>query len=103
MMMWWWIPVSDFSGKKNFRWKNPPPDPVSGESRDFLGPAALLRAFRYLFDSRDAADGMRMEEQDYENGIWGCKTHGRCTEVCPKEIPVTRSLAVIKLKIKGKV
>lgn len=73
--------------------------PVAGDSGRFLGPAALLRAFRYLFDSRDRQGIERMELLDKENGIWGCKTHGRCTEVCPKEIEVTRSLGRVKKKI----
>jgi succinate dehydrogenase / fumarate reductase iron-sulfur subunit len=77
--------------------------PVIDENEKFLGPAALLRAFRYLFDSRDEGLELRREALDSEEGIWGCETHGKCTEVCPKEIPVTRSLAMVKLQIKGKI
>jgi len=77
--------------------------PITEENSEFLGPAALLRSFRYLFDSRDEADELRKKELDHESGIWGCKTHGECTKVCPKEIPVTKSLAYVKLKIKGKI
>jgi succinate dehydrogenase / fumarate reductase iron-sulfur subunit len=73
--------------------------PILEENQQFLGPAALLRAFRYLFDSRDRQEGKRMERLDNDNGIWGCKTHGRCTEVCPKEIQVTKSLGRVKKKL----
>ena len=73
--------------------------PVTPESSSFLGPAALLRAFRYLFDSRDRAGQERMKLLDSEDGIWGCKTHWKCTEVCPKEIPVTKSLGRTKKRI----
>ena len=77
--------------------------PAMAESENrFLGPAALLRAFRYLFDSRDDAGKKRLKEVDDPDGIWGCKTYGVCTKVCPKEIPVTKNLAFIKLKEKGK-
>ncbi len=77
--------------------------PVTGENSAFWGPAALLRSFRYLFDSRDGEDEARMKKLDHKDGIWGCKTHGECTKVCPKEIPVTKSLAFVKLKLKGKI
>lgn len=76
---------------------------VAASDNAFLGPAALLRAFRYLFDSRDEADKERLESLDNPEGIWGCKTHGVCTKVCPKEIPVTKDLAMVKLKEKGKI
>lgn len=65
----------------------------------YLGPAALLRAFRYLFDSRDGGEAERIQILDDEDGIWGCQTLWKCTEVCPKEIPVTQYLGRIKRKI----
>ncbi len=73
--------------------------PISSQNERYLGPAALLRAFRYLFDSRDMAEKERIEILDHEDGIWGCKTLWKCTEVCPKEIPVTQCLGQIKKKI----
>jgi succinate dehydrogenase / fumarate reductase iron-sulfur subunit len=73
--------------------------PISTQNPEYLGPAALLRAFRYLFDSRDLGEKERIEILDTENGVWGCKTLWKCTEVCPKEIPVTQCLGKIKKKI----
>ena len=73
--------------------------PITEENNQFLGPAALLRAFRYLFDSRDGKDEERMKLLDTDDGIWGCKTHGKCSEVCPKEIEVTKSLGRVKKRI----
>jgi succinate dehydrogenase / fumarate reductase iron-sulfur subunit len=73
--------------------------PISSQNQEYLGPAALLRAFRYLFDSRDQAETERLEILDREDGVWGCKTLWKCTEVCPKEIPVTRCLGKIKKRI----
>lgn len=73
--------------------------PVVDDNQEFLGPAALLRAFRYLFDSRDAEDIKRMTMLDKDKAIWGCKTHGKCSEVCPKEIKVTQSLGRVKKRI----
>ena len=73
--------------------------PVSFQDQEFLGPAALLRAFRYLFDSRDRASKERISLLDGEHGIWGCKGHGLCTQVCPKEIDVRKWLGRIKKRI----
>jgi succinate dehydrogenase / fumarate reductase iron-sulfur subunit len=74
--------------------------PISSQNEKYLGPAALLRAFRYLFDSRDTGAEERLKILDNENGIWGCKTLWKCTEVCPKEIPVTHCLGRIKKKVR---
>ncbi len=73
--------------------------PITPKQSEFLGPAALLRAFRYLFDSRDQASRERMEILDREQGIWGCKGHGLCTRVCPKEIDVRKWLGRTKKRL----
>jgi succinate dehydrogenase / fumarate reductase iron-sulfur subunit len=69
------------------------------ETENYVGPAALVRAFRYLFDSRDEASEERMALLDHKDGAWGCQTLWKCTEVCPKEIPVTKQIGQIKKKI----
>jgi succinate dehydrogenase / fumarate reductase iron-sulfur subunit len=68
----------------------------------FAFPAALLRFFRYIFDSRETATGSRLAQVDNDNGAWGCKTMWWCTDVCPKGIPVTKCLGQIKRLIKEK-
>jgi succinate dehydrogenase / fumarate reductase iron-sulfur subunit len=73
--------------------------PITEQNDSYSGPAALLRAFRYLFDSRDQASPERMQLLDTDDGIWGCKGHGKCTEVCPKEIDVRKALGRTKKKI----
>jgi len=74
--------------------------PMNRARPDYLGPAALLRAFRYIFDSRDNRTRQRLQKIDAEEGIWGCKTIWWCTEVCPKEIPITQCLGQIKRAVK---
>jgi succinate dehydrogenase / fumarate reductase iron-sulfur subunit len=59
----------------------------------------LVRAFRYLFDSRDEASEERIALLDRKEGAWGCQTLWKCTEVCPKEIPVTKQIGQIKKQI----
>jgi succinate dehydrogenase / fumarate reductase, iron-sulfur subunit len=74
--------------------------PINRADEQYLGPAALLRAFRYVFDSRDTARSGRLADLDSEEGIWGCKTMRWCTDVCPKGIPVTKCLTQIKTALK---
>ena len=69
------------------------------ETEKYIGPAALVRAFRYLFDSRDEGSEERIALMDGLDGAWGCQTKWKCTEVCPKEIPVTKEIGRIKKRI----
>ncbi len=66
---------------------------------DYLGPAALNRAFVLIRDSRDGAAGERLSRVGGHGGLWGCHTQFNCTEVCPMGISPTR--AIQKLKRQG--
>jgi len=74
--------------------------PVSNENEDYIGPAALVQAFRRIFDSRDEERTERLKQLDYPDGAWACVNKFECTRVCPKEIPVTKSINIIKGEIK---
>jgi succinate dehydrogenase / fumarate reductase iron-sulfur subunit len=69
------------------------------EEIDFIGPAAILRAQRYIFDSRVRNTAERMKVLEKPHGIWSCKTYYRCTQVCPKQIKVTEAILKTKKKI----
>ncbi len=69
------------------------------ETEAYVGPAALVRAFRYLFDSRDEGFEERIALLDNKDEAWGCQTKWWCTKVCPKEIPVTKEIFEIKKRI----
>jgi succinate dehydrogenase / fumarate reductase iron-sulfur subunit len=73
--------------------------PVEQENGNFLGPAALVWAFRYVFDSRDGAQAERLKELDFPDGVWGCVNHFECTRTCPKGIHVTKSINEMKREI----
>lgn len=77
--------------------------PVTAENEKYLGPAALVWAFRYIFDSRDEETLERLKGVDSEDGAWGCVNHFECTRVCPKEIPVTKSINTIKREIEKRI
>jgi succinate dehydrogenase / fumarate reductase iron-sulfur subunit len=74
--------------------------PVSSENPEYLGPAPFVWAFRYIFDSRDDETPERLKQVDGPDGVRGCVNHFECTRVCPKEIPVTKSINTIKREIK---
>ncbi|MBI5440972.1 MAG: succinate dehydrogenase iron-sulfur subunit [Deltaproteobacteria bacterium] len=74
--------------------------PVEQENGEFLGPAALVWAYRTIFDSRDSRRAERLEQLDYPNGVWPCRNAFECTRVCPKEIHVTRSINEMKRAIR---
>lgn len=74
--------------------------PVMQENPDYIGPAALVWAYRYIYDSRDAEHRERLKDVDTPNGVWSCVNYFECTRVCPKSIPVTKSINLIKRDIK---
>ena len=53
---------------------------------EFLGPAAIALAHRYILDSRDKGTDERQDIIGSEEGVWGCAFVGECTEVCPKNV-----------------
>jgi succinate dehydrogenase / fumarate reductase iron-sulfur subunit len=65
----------------------------------FIGPAAILRAQKYIFDSRRSDASERMDVMEKPYGIWGCKSYYMCTVVCPKKIKVTEQIIKTKKKI----
>jgi succinate dehydrogenase / fumarate reductase, iron-sulfur subunit len=70
-----------------------------GEDREFIGPAAILREQRYLFDCRTPNALERMQIIQKPHGVWGCKSYYKCTVVCPKKIKVTEAILKTKKKI----
>ncbi len=65
-------------------------------NKEYLGPSALLKAYRFIFDSRDRAEGERLEKILRNNGLWRCHSIYNCVEVCPKEIDITGHLSKLK-------
>ncbi len=74
--------------------------PVMLENPDYVGPAALVWAYRFLYDSRDGEFASRLEKLNEPNSVWPCVNHFECTRVCPKKIPVTKSINIMKREIK---
>ncbi len=65
----------------------------------YLGPAALLKANRFVQDSRDTIAKERLAIVNDENGIWRCHTIFNCQIACPKNLNPTQSIAQLKQKV----
>jgi succinate dehydrogenase / fumarate reductase iron-sulfur subunit len=62
----------------------------------YLGPAALLQAYRWLIDSRDEAIGDRLDTLEDPFRLYRCHTIMNCTKVCPKGLNPAKAIAEIK-------
>jgi succinate dehydrogenase / fumarate reductase, iron-sulfur subunit len=63
---------------------------------NYLGPAALLKAYRFEVDSRDEARRERLPYFDNERGVYRCHTIANCSEACPKELNPTEGVQWLK-------
>ncbi len=66
---------------------------------EYVGPAAIVQAHRFIFDSRDDASQERLETLGEPDGVWRCRTIFNCTPACPRDIEVTRAIGEVKLAI----
>jgi succinate dehydrogenase / fumarate reductase iron-sulfur subunit len=73
--------------------------PVFWTNGRYLGPAAIVNAHRFIFDSRDAGATRRLEAMGGASGVWRCRTAYNCTEACPRGIPVTQAIEEVKREI----
>ena len=65
----------------------------------YVGPAAIVNAHRFIFDSRDQAADERLNILNDREGAWACRTAFNCTSACPREIHVTQAIAEVKQAI----
>ena len=63
---------------------------------EYVGPAAIVQAHRFIFDSRDTAAAERLEILDEQMGVWRCRTIFNCTVACPRDIKVTQAIGEVK-------
>jgi succinate dehydrogenase / fumarate reductase iron-sulfur subunit len=65
----------------------------------YLGPAALLQAYRWVADSRDEATGERLDDLEDPFRIYRCHTILNCAQVCPKGLNPAKAIAELKKKM----
>ncbi len=70
--------------------------PVFWPNPEYVGPAAIVNAHRFLFDSRDTEKEGRLARLNAGDGVWRCRTIFNCVEACPREINITRAIGEVK-------
>ena len=65
----------------------------------YLGPAAIVAAHRFIFDSRDRAAAERLKILNGQFGVYRCHTIFNCTIACPREIEITQAIGEVKRAI----
>jgi succinate dehydrogenase / fumarate reductase iron-sulfur subunit len=70
--------------------------PVYWTDGQYFGPAAIVNAHRFIFDSRDQGAEERLEILNDREGVWRCRTTFNCTEACPRGIQITQAIAEVK-------
>jgi len=66
---------------------------------EYVGPATIVNAHRFIFDSRDKGAAERLRILNARGGVWRCRTIFNCTEACPRGIEVTRAIQEVKRAI----
>ncbi len=65
----------------------------------YVGPAAIVQAHRFIFDTRDEGSDERLEILADADGVWRCRTIFNCTEACPRGIDITRAILEVSSAI----
>ena len=73
--------------------------PIFWGNSGYVGPAAIVQAHRFLFDSRDEGGADRLDVLNERSGVWRCRTAFNCTNACPRGIKVTSAIQEVKRKI----
>ena len=70
--------------------------PITWSTPQWIGPAAIVNAHRFIYDSRDQGGEERLQILNDRNGVWRCRTVFNCTDACPRGIKVTRAIEQVK-------
>jgi succinate dehydrogenase / fumarate reductase iron-sulfur subunit len=73
--------------------------PIFWSDHEYIGPAAIVNAHRFVFDSRDHGASERLEILSDRTGVFRCRTTFNCTEACPRGIKVTKAIQEVKRAI----
>ena len=73
--------------------------PIFWGDGKYIGPAAIVNAHRFIFDSRDQGARRRLQLLGEKSGVFRCRTTFNCTEACPRGIKVTQAIQEVKRAI----
>ncbi|MDQ7848663.1 MAG: succinate dehydrogenase iron-sulfur subunit [Armatimonadota bacterium] len=76
--------------------------PIYWADGEYVGPAAIVNAHRFIFDSRDQAAAERLTILAQRSGVFRCRTVFNCTDACPRGIQVTRAIQEVKRALLGR-
>jgi succinate dehydrogenase / fumarate reductase, iron-sulfur subunit len=70
--------------------------PIYWADGSYVGPAAIVNAHRFIFDSRDRGSSERLRILAERGGVFKCRTVFNCTDACPRGIKVTKAIQEVK-------
>ena len=70
--------------------------PIYWGNSAYVGPAAIVNAHRFIFDSRDQGAADRLDILNERSGVWRCRTAFNCSNACPRGIEVTKAIREVK-------
>jgi succinate dehydrogenase / fumarate reductase iron-sulfur subunit len=73
--------------------------PIFWGDEEYVGPAAIVNAHRFIYDSRDRGAKERLKILADRTGVFRCRTTFNCTEACPRGIEVTKAIQEVKRTI----
>jgi succinate dehydrogenase / fumarate reductase iron-sulfur subunit len=73
--------------------------PIYWADGEYIRPAAIVNAHRFIFDSRDHGADERLEVLSEKSGVFRCRTTFNCTDACPRGIKVTKAIQEVKRAI----
>ncbi len=73
--------------------------PIFWGDEEYVGPAAIVTAHRFIYDSRDRGARERLNILSEKTGVFRCRTTFNCTEACPRGIEVTKAIQDVKRTI----
>lgn len=65
----------------------------------YVGPAAIVNAHRFIYDSRDHGSEERLAILSDADGVWRCRTVFNCTDACPRGISITQAILEVSRSI----
>jgi succinate dehydrogenase/fumarate reductase iron-sulfur protein len=69
---------------------------IVASNEAYVGPAALMRVYTLVRDSRDGARDQRLRHLGNHDGVWGCHTQFNCSDSCPMDLEPTRAIQKLK-------
>src|SRR5699024_4069783 len=70
--------------------------PITWINGEYVGPAAIVNAHRFIVDSRDKGAAERLHILNKPSGVWRCRTVFNCTDACPRDIKVTEAIQQVQ-------